>query len=57
MEVVTVENLISMESEIFEGTQQWPKVNVMCRYQIPLTSEKWVLMIFLGCHEKVICYR
>ena len=40
MGVAKVDNLISMEGEIFEGTQKISKVNVMCGCQIPFAQSR-----------------
>ena len=53
MEVVKVDNLISMESERFEGTQKLSKFNVLCGFQILLDSTIWVLVIIMVCCKKL----
>ena len=40
MEAEEFENLISAEGGIFEGTQQWAKVNVLCTSQGPLAGSR-----------------
>ena len=56
MEVAKVDKLISMESDIFEGTEQFSKVNVLCGCKFILDSAKWVRMIFMGFRKNVICF-
>ena len=57
MEVAKVENLVSKEGERFEGIRQWAKVNVLWICQSPLSSEKWVQMVFMGCIKNIISLR
>ena len=56
-EVAKVDNLVSTEGDIFEVTQKWAKVNVLCWCQIPLVIEWWMQMVFMSCHKQIICRR
>ena len=48
IQVVNVENSVTMKGEIFEGTKKRATVNILCTCQIPLAIELLMQMVFMG---------